>query len=143
MSEENVETVRRLFGVYLEALDRGDLDMWFDQEDLSEDFEWVMPPRGAVLGLQPIYRGREEFREFMETWTRDQFQSWSIELERLIDAGENLVLAFFHQRATGRASGAPVELRMATLYELDDGRVVRMRHFMDRDEALEAAGLAE
>ena len=142
MSRENVEIVRRLFYVYLEALDRDDLDIWFDSDDLAEDFEWVMPRAGA-LGLPPSYRGREEFREFMQTWTQDQFQGWSIELERLIDAAGDRVVAFFHQRAIGRESGVPVELRMATLYELEGGCIVRMRHFLDRKEALEAAGLSE
>ena len=142
MSEENVEIVRRLFNVYLEALDRGDLDIWFNSDDLAEDFEWVMPNEGG-LGLAPSYRGREGFREFMQTWTQEQFQDWSIELERLIDAGDDRVVAFFHQRAIGRESGVPVELRMATLYELEDGRIVRMRHFLDREEAREAAGLSE
>jgi uncharacterized protein len=142
MSDENVEIVRRLFHVYLEALDRGDLDIWFNSDDLAEDFEWIMPREGG-LGLPPSYRGREGFREFMQTWTQEQFQDWSIELERLIDAGGDRVVAFFHQRAIGRESGVPVELRMATLYELEDGRIVRMRHFLDREEALEAAGLSE
>jgi ketosteroid isomerase-like protein len=142
MSEENVEIVQRLFDLYLEALDRGDLNVWFDSDDLAEDFEWVMPPGGG-LGLPPAYRGREEFREFMQTWTQEQFHDWSIELERLIDAGGDRVVAFFHQRAIGRASGIPVELQMATLYELEDGRVVRMRHFIDREEALDAAGLSK
>jgi ketosteroid isomerase-like protein len=141
MSQENVEIVRRLFGVYLEALDRGDLDIWFDSDDLAEDFEWVMPREGG-LGLPPSYRGREGFREFMQAWTQEQFQDWSIELERLLDAGGNRVVAFFHQRAIGRVSGVPVDLRMATLYELEDGRILRMRHFLDREEALEAAGLS-
>ena len=142
MSDENVEIVRRLFHLYLEALDRGDLDIWFNSDDLAEDFEWVMPREGG-LGLPPSYRGREGFREFMKAWTEEQFQDWSIELERLIDAGGDRVVAFFHQRATGRESGVPVELRMATLYELEDGRIVRMRHFLEREEALEAAGLSE
>ena len=141
MSQENVEIVRRLFGVYLEALDSGDLNIWFDQDDLADDFEWVMPAGGG-LGFPSTYRGREEFHEFMQTWTQEQFQDWSIELERLIDAGGDRVVAFFHQRAIGRASGIPVELHMGTLYELEDGRVVRMRHFIDREEALEAAGQA-
>src|SRR5688500_8412350 len=142
MSQENIEIVRRLFHVYLEALDRGDLDLWFNSDDLAEDFEWVMPGEGG-LGLPSSYRGREGFREFMQTWTQEQFQDWSIELERLIDAGGDRVVAFFHQRAVGRASGVPVDLRMATLYELEGGRIVRMRHFLDREVALEAAGLSE
>jgi ketosteroid isomerase-like protein len=49
----------------------------------------------------------------------------------------------FHQHATGSASGATVELHMALLYELENGRVIRMRNFLDPAEALKAAGLSE
>ncbi len=77
----------------------------------------------------------------MRIWTED-FE-WSIDLERVIDAGGDRVVAVFHQRATGKASGAPVELHMALLYDLENGRVIRMRNFLDPDEALEAAGLQE
>ena len=75
----------------------------------------------------------------MGTWTED-FE-WSIDLERLIDAGDDRVVAMFHQHATGKASGATVELHMALLYELENRRVIRMRNFLDRAEALEAVGL--
>ena len=49
----------------------------------------------------------------------------------------------FHQHATGKASGATVELHMALIYELENGRVVRMQNFLNPAEALEAAGLPE
>jgi ketosteroid isomerase-like protein len=61
----------------------------------------------------------------------------------LIDAGNDSVVAFFHQSATGRGSGVPVEQEYAVIYELQDGQLVRMRLYIDRAEALEAAGLSE
>jgi ketosteroid isomerase-like protein len=84
--------------------------------------------------------GREGFVEFMRTWTED-FEDWSIRLERLIDAGNDRVVALLHQAATGKGSGVPVELHFALLYELEAGRVVRMRNYVDLAQALEAAGL--
>jgi ketosteroid isomerase-like protein len=74
-------------------------------------------------------------------WTKDF--DWSIELERVIDAGGNRVVGMFHQRAIGKASGVPVELHMGLVYELEDGRIIRMRNFLDPAEALETAGLSE
>jgi ketosteroid isomerase-like protein len=46
---------------------------------------------------------------------------------------------------TGRArlSGIATELRYAVLYTLRDGNIVRGREYANRDEALEAVGLAE
>ena len=139
MSEENVEIVRRGFEEFRAGLARGDPGAMFDSGLLAPDLEWITAPN--TPGLEAVYRGREGFVEFMRTWTED-FE-WSIDLERVIDAGNDRVVAVFQQQATGRASGARVELQMALLYELDKGRVVRMRNFLDPDEALEAAGLSE
>ena len=78
----------------------------------------------------------------MRTWTED-FEDFSIELERVIDAGDDRVVGLFRQTATGKGSGAPVELHTGLVYELEDGRIIRMRNFLDPAEALEAAGLQE
>ena len=139
MSQENVEIVRRGFEGFRAGLARGDPGAVFDSGVLAPDAEWIPAPN--TPGLRPVYRGREGFVEFMGTWTEDF--GWSIELERLIDAGNDRVVAMFHQHATGSASGATVELHMALLYELENGRVIRMRNFPDPAEALEAAGLRE
>ena len=139
MSQENVEIVTRSFEAFQEGMRRGDLAVWFDSEDLADDFEWVIPPEVVGLGT---YRGREGFLEFMRAWTED-YENWSIDLERVIDAGEDRVVGVFHHRAIGKASGVPIELVQGIVWELADGRVVRMRNYMTPAEALEAAGLSE
>src|SRR5688572_17632001 len=113
MSEPDVEIVRRLFEVFRKGMERGDLGAWFDSEDLADDFEWITTPGVPGLGT---YRGREGFLEFMRIWTED-FEDWSVELEGLIDAGDDRVVGLFHQRATGKESGVPVELHQALVYE--------------------------
>jgi ketosteroid isomerase-like protein len=140
MSPENVEVVRRGFEEFQAGLARGDPGAVYDSGVLAPDAEWIPDPK-VPLGLQTIYRGREGFVEFMRTWTENW--EWSIDLERLIDAGNDRVVAMFHQHATGHGSGATVDLHMALLYELENGRVIRMRNFIDPAEALEAAGLRE
>jgi ketosteroid isomerase-like protein len=136
-----VEAVRRGFEAFQEGLARGDPGAFFDSGVVAPDLEWILPLQAQAPGLRPVYRGRDEFNEFMRTWTEDF--DWSIELERMIDAGGDLVVGVFHQRATGKGSGVPVELRMGLLFELEDGRIIRMRNFLDPAEALEAAGLSE
>ena len=138
MSQENVEIVARLFEAYREGMASGDAGAWFDSAYLADDAEWIYPP---ALG-HGTYRGREGFLEFMRVWTED-FEHWSADLERLIDAGDRGVVGLFRQSAVGRASGVPVELHGAVVYELEGGRVVRMRSFGDSDEALRAVGLSE
>jgi ketosteroid isomerase-like protein len=139
MSQENVEIVRQGIDEFQAGLARGNPGVIFDSGIVAPDAEWIPAPN--TPGLRPVYRGREGFVEFMGTWTED-FE-WSIDLERVIDAGDYRVVAMFHQHATGKGSGATVELHMALLYELENGRVIRMQNFLDPAEALEAAGLRE
>jgi ketosteroid isomerase-like protein len=64
------------------------------------------------------------------------------EPERFWTTG-NKVLVFLHVTGRGRASDAPFDIRIAHLWTLKDGVLVRGEGFANRDEALEAAGLSE
>jgi ketosteroid isomerase-like protein len=139
MSEENVEVIRRLFEAFQDGFQRGDPGAVFDSGLLAADFEWI--PFPGFPGPQS-YRGRDGFVEFWRTWTED-FEGWSVENERLINAPDERVVALVHQSATGKGSGVPVELHFGMVYELDDGRVTRIRNYPDPTEALEVAGLSE
>jgi ketosteroid isomerase-like protein len=65
-----------------------------------------------------------------------------VEPEELIDLGDRVVLL-----ATGRgraeASGVPVMTKVATVWVLNHGRVIRLQAYFDHADALEAAGLSE
>jgi ketosteroid isomerase-like protein len=50
---------------------------------------------------------------------------------------------FVRTSGTARQSGAPVEIPVAHVLTLRDGRVTRLEVFLDRHEALEAVGLEE
>jgi ketosteroid isomerase-like protein len=58
------------------------------------------------------------------------------------DLGERIV-ASGRLRARGRASGAEIESPISWIVEFRQGKVVRIRDYLDFDEALEAAGLPE
>ena len=138
MSEENVEIVRRLFEVFRDGFRRGDFVAGFDAGLASEELEWITVP-GVGLGT---YRGREGFVEFMNIWTAD-FEDWWIELDELIDAGDDRVVAIYRQTAVGKVSRVPVEFHQGSVHDLQDGRVIRIRHFSTPAEAREAAGLSD
>ena len=64
-------------------------------------------------------------------------------LEELIDVGDSVV-SVVNTRARGRASGVEVEwTHNAGVWTIREGKVVRVAWFAAREEALEAAGLAE
>jgi ketosteroid isomerase-like protein len=89
--------------------------------------------------MRSIYEGREGWLEFMETWTEDF--DWSIEIEDIADAGDGRIVVNTHQRATGKASGVPVELHMGAIWTVEGDQVVRMENFFDPAEAYAAAGI--
>jgi ketosteroid isomerase-like protein len=125
MSAENVEIVRRVFADYLAGLERGDPGAFFDSEDVSDDYEAVLP-RGFEGST--VWRGREEFVELIRTGIAE-FAGYSTRVERLIDAGDDRVVALLRLSAVGKRSGAPVEWAMGQVVELDEGRVVRVRWY--------------
>jgi ketosteroid isomerase-like protein len=138
MSQENVEIVRRLFEEFQAGMER-DPGAWWYSEAVADDFEWIT---AVPIEGRSVWRGRERFVEFMRTWTAE-FEDWSLQLERVIDAGHDRVVALTHQSAIGRASGVPVEQDLGTVFKMEDGRVVRGRNYLSHAEALEAAGLSE
>ncbi len=139
MSEDNVEVVRRGLEGFNAGLERGDAAGGaFGSGAFAADLEWV--PIG--FPGPATYRGREGFAEFMRPWTED-FDDFTLSLERLIDVGDDRVVGLFHQTAIGKASGVRVELHQGVVYELERGRVIRCHSYPDHAGALEAAGLGE
>ena len=53
------------------------------------------------------------------------------------------VLAFLRVTVHGRASGLPIPAETGNVYEFEEGKIGRIQIFLDREEALEAAGLSE
>jgi ketosteroid isomerase-like protein len=131
MSEEAVEVVRAAF----EPFARGDFSA---VAELPDEFVLVLAPEMPDAGT---YRG-EEARRWIVAWV-DSFERLTQELVKLTDAGDDRVLAEFIQRGWTAGSDVPVELPTWSLSTLRDGELTRMELFMNRDAALEAAGLSE
>jgi len=134
MSEENVKVVRAA----TEAAVAGDGATALNA--LDPKIEW----HGTIGGLDEgrIARGHEavakEFAEYFQSW-----EGIELRVDRYIDAGDEEVVVFIHEIAKGRASGIVVETDVATVHTVRDGKIVRARSFLDREEALEAVGLRE
>src|SRR5688572_3366940 len=132
MSQENVEAVRRLN----EALDRRDWDGVF--AEISPDFEWETDPRHPKAG---VYRGREEFRRFIED-LEDPFEQTVTEMEKVFATADQ-VAVFVRIRRRLKGSSSELEIRIGELYTVREGRLVRGQAFAERVKALKAAGMTE
>jgi ketosteroid isomerase-like protein len=139
MSQGNIDAVQRIFEEFQAGLERGDPGAGFDTGLFADDAEWISP---TPLDGRSVWRGRKGFVEFMRTWT-EQFEGWSIHVERWVDAGQDRGVALTRQSATGRGSGVPVELSLGQVWEFEAGRVARVRNYLSHAEALEAAGISE
>jgi uncharacterized protein len=132
MSGENVERVRQGY----EAFNRDGPEAIY--ELLHPEIEWHTPEEDVQRG-EP-YRGREGVREFWRLWD-DEMEGVEIEAEEFIDGGD-CVLAIVTTRSRGKGSGVPIEIHDAHLWTHDsDGLATSLRMFLDRDRALDAAGV--
>ena len=133
MSQENVEVVRAAY----DAFERGDLETVSQLHDPS--IEWhtsVEDPDAA------IHRGPAAVRHYFEGYL-ETFPGLRADLEQCVEAPGDRVLAATHYRGRARASGMDMDWRQWLLYTVDDGLIVRVDEYFDREVALEAAGLAE
>lgn len=135
MSQENVETVRRMYELWLDS----DPALF---EAFDPDIELNPDPAADWVGVDDVYRGHDGMRRYMAQ-VYDAFEEYRPEVEDLLDVGDQVItLAIEHGR--GRGSGAQVEARRtAHVWTMRANRAIRLDLYLDRAKALEAAGLSE
>jgi ketosteroid isomerase-like protein len=145
MSEENVNLVRRLYadgGPFALPLspeaERVLLDRLF--RDFYADRVEIRMPSDYPEGEQGL-RGRVGMARLL-AMLRDSWTEFRFEPERFIDAGQR-VMVFIRVAARGGSSGLAAEQRTAHVWAVSDGRLSSIQIYRDRDDALEAVGLAD
>jgi ketosteroid isomerase-like protein len=131
MSEENVEIVRR----HIDAYGSGDYEAALAAYHPEVVCDATVRPEGR------IYRGREGVAEAIRVWA-GTWDEWRWEIEELIDARDK-VLMVVREFARGKGSGVNVVQQTFWVYTLRGGQIVHAEVLVDRDKALEAAGLSE
>ena len=86
-------------------------------------------------------RGHEALIEWTERWL-EAWSSYSDQVEEIIDGGE-IVVAAVSISGRGRTSDVEIRQRFFHVFEMREGRILRLREYLDRDSALEVAGLSE
>jgi ketosteroid isomerase-like protein len=147
MSAENVELVRSLqpTDVDLVELFGGEatataLTAGNNPGIVSPDaaIEFVAAEPGLS---RPQYRGVEGLIEGWRDWL-EGWDSYVLRVEELLDAGGQVV-ALVRIKARTTRDGVEVEHAPAAVWTIEDGTVVGLTFYLNREQALAAAGLVE
>ena len=134
MSQANLEVVQRIMRRYAED----DLEAALEDIDPEAVLDWSnsdAPDSG-------VYAGHAAIRAFMQA--RDEaLGERRVDSTELIDPAADIVLLVGRIREQGRASGAEVVSRGAVVWTLRDEKVIRLKLYQSRDEALNAVGFQE
>lgn len=131
MPQESVDFVRDGY----ERFNAGErtAELWFWHEDAEYHASRDDPDAAVHRGIDAI---RQQFAAWVEA-----YPDLRIEILEAEGSGDQVFLwVRFHGH--GAASGIPLEMELAHVYTLRDGRAARLVEYVDRDEGRAAAGLA-
>jgi ketosteroid isomerase-like protein len=137
MSRENVEIARRIHEAFSHPRADGfDLDRFYRHAAPGLVVDWSRS-NGVEAG---VYRGETETRRLWTTFF-EVFDHVVVEPLEFIEHGEQVVVPH-HLRASGR-DGLVVDARAVVVLTFREMRIIEMRLYQDRAEALKAVGLEE
>ena len=131
MSQENVEIVRRL------------IEAWsnHDREEMAGYLHPDAVFHSAITNVVgETFHGRDQILGVFDRWEKEWSEiRW--EVEEYIDVDDFRVVTLHRVIATGRASGIETVRELGGLIHIRDGLVVSQWIYLDRSDALKAAGL--
>ena len=131
-SKDIVEVVLDGYAHYNRGAGEPSLDHW------HEDAEYLSAPEDPDSAM---HRGIEAIRRLFASW-REVFPDLRVEVHET-RANRNQVFAWVRFAGRGAASGLPIHMELAHVYNMREGKAARLVEYVDRTEALEAVGLAE
>jgi ketosteroid isomerase-like protein len=135
MSQENVEMFRR----GADAYNRRNVEALLATVD--PEVEWHPLLQVLLGGKATVYRGHEGVRKLLRDFD-EAFAELQADLSEVRDLGERVV-AIGQLRGRGKESGVETESEIVWLVDFKNGKGIRVREYLDPNEALEAAGLSE
>jgi ketosteroid isomerase-like protein len=126
VSDDHVLAVRRL----LEAFEHEDDEALLDT--LSPEVEWYVP---EVLPYGGTFHGVEQVREYLGSFS-SFVERGTFDTLRMIDAGDHVVV--LGRWSSRTAQGEAFDSRFASIFEVRDGKIVRLDSHLDTARVLNA-----
>jgi ketosteroid isomerase-like protein len=141
MSEENVELARRGLAAINETYRTGDLDAWQQVVEEVFDPEVVLEATNEAF-TEGEWRGHAGAVGFVAN-QMEVLESMWIRPDEYIDAGDDCLVVAITFGGRARYTGIEVEMHPIHVFRMRTGKIVEWRVFLDRQQALAAAGLSE
>ena len=132
MSQENVEAVLAAYTRFNAGDREPSLDNW------HEDAEYVASSEDPD---SDTHRGIEAIRQHAGRWV-EAYPDLRVEPLETRTNGDN-VFVWVRFIGHGAVSGVPIDMELAHVCTVRDGKTVRLVEYNDRGDALNAVGLAE
>ena len=132
MSRANVEIAKQV----IDAFNRRDVDAIF--ACVNPDVEWFP---AMTLGGGPL-RGREGIESYVRE-VSDTWEEYRVVGQDFRDLGDDQVLVLSRVEGRGTGSGGLVDAAMGQTFDFREGKIARVRTYLDHGEALKAVGLSE
>ena len=131
VSPSNVELVRRALDA-AGTRDYGDASRYFHADAVWHNTREFPGPSTCV--------GPREIVDFWATLLEPFDATGTTTVERVAESGESVIVGL-HSVGKGKASGVPVDVRWAAVFEVRGGSVSRVDVYGDWERAHAAAGL--
>jgi ketosteroid isomerase-like protein len=134
MSEHDADRIRRAYEVWNESGPAAVVEQfWAEDAVYREGPGW---PEASV------YEGRPAALAHMQALV-DLVGPIEVRLDELIEADDGRFVACVRNVGPGEAKDAPYTASFAVVHRLRDGLIVEADYYLDRAQALRAAGLSE
>ena len=132
LAPSNVDLIRPIY----EEWGRGNWRPRFDVYHPKMEWGWS----DEFPGLAGVYEDHEDPNPRLVAWLNG-WENWRAEADEFLEFGDHVVvLATYHGR--GRGSGVEISQEGAHVFELRDGKVVRLEIFATRARALQSVHAA-
>ena len=135
MSRENVEAVYNAYAAFNEG-DLAGVLSWFHADAVYRD-----AIHQAVEGEAGAFRGHDGIRQWWRD-LHDHYEDLNTEVLEVRDLGEHVIVVFV-VRGRGKGSGIALDTLLAQVVKMRQGKVIEMRDYFSREQALKAVGLSE